>query len=330
MKIFTFLAVLFGTASLHAVAAAPAPIVIKFSHVVAPETAKGQAAEMFKKLAEQLTRGRVRVELYPNSSLYKDADEMAALLKGDVQMLAPSLAKFSGLGVPEFEVFDVPYLFPDRGALYRVIDGKIGRDLLKRLEPKGVVGLAYWDNGFKQMSSNKPLYTPADLKGLTMRVQNSQVIAAQMRTIGTTPKALNLADTLQGIKSGAVNGTENSPSNLYSQKIHLVQENLTVSNHGYLGYAVIANKKFWDSLPNDIRNSLNNALAESTAYEKSYAKYDNDRALQAIGQTGKTEVYVLSSDEEGVWQRAMASVPKQVEARIGKTLLEQVTAEAQR
>lgn len=310
--------------SLQALAAGPEPIVIKFSHVVAPETAKGQAAAMFKKLAEQLTKGRVRVEVYPNSTLYKDSDEMAALQKGDVQMLAPSLAKFSGLGVKEFEVFDLPFIFPTKTALYRVTDGPIGKDLLKKLEPQGIVGLAYWDNGFKNMSANKALLTPADFKGLKLRIQGSEVIAAQMRALGATPKVMNLADTYAALKSGAVDGTENPSTNMLSQKMNQVQTHLTVSKHGYLGYAVIVNKKFWDGLPADIRASLTSALAESTDFEKSYAQLDNDRALQAIEKTGKTEVYVLSTDEQAQWRRAMQPVQQQMAGRIGQGLVDAI------
>ena len=310
--------------SLQALAAGPEPIVIKFSHVVAPETAKGQAAAMFKKLAEQLTKGRVRVEVYPNSTLYKDSDEMAALQKGDVQMLAPSLAKFSGLGVKEFEVFDLPFIFPTKTALYRVTDGPIGKDLLKKLEPQGIVGLAYWDNGFKNMSANKALLAPADFKGLKLRIQGSEVIAAQMRALGATPKVMNLADTYAALKSGAVDGTENPSTNMLSQKMNQVQTHLTVSKHGYLGYAVIVNKKFWDGLPADIRVSLTSALAESTDFEKSYAQLDNDRALQAIEKTGKTEVYVLSTDEQAQWRRAMQPVQQQMAGRIGQGLVDAI------
>ena len=328
MKVKLCVAVLCAVLGLQARAAAPEPIVIKFSHVVAPETAKGQAAAMFKKLAEQLTKGRVRVDVFPNSTLYKDSDEMAALQKGEVQMLAPSLAKFSGLGVKEFEVFDVPYIFPTKTTLYHVMDGPIGKDLLKKLEPQGIVGLAYWDNGFKNMSANKALLTPADFKGLTMRIQGSDVIAAQMRALGATPKVLNLGDTYAALKSGAVNGTENPPTNMLSQKMNQVQSHLTVSKHGYLGYAVIVNKKFWDGLPADIRASLTAALAEATDFEKAYAQLDNDRALQAIQKTGKTDVYVLSTEEQGAWRRALQPVQQQMAGRIGQGLIDAINKTA--
>jgi len=166
------------SASAFALAASGAiaadPIVIKFSHVVAPDTPKGKGADKFKELAEKYTNGAVKVEVYPNSQLYKDKEELEALQLGAVQMLAPSLAKFGPLGLKEFEVFDLPYIFPDYDALHKVTYGPIGKELLDKLGEKGIQGLAFWDNGFKIMSANSPLRTPEDFLGLKMRIQSSK------------------------------------------------------------------------------------------------------------------------------------------------------------
>src|SRR5471030_692632 len=216
---------------------AEAPIVIKFSHVVAADTPKGRAAERFKLLAEKATGGRVRVEVYPNSQLYKDKEELEALQLGAVQMLAPSLAKFGPLGVKEFEAFDLPYIFPTKAALYNVTEGEIGKGLLKKLEPKGITGLAYWDSGFKVMSANKPLHNVADFKGLKMRIQSSKVLDAQMRALGAIPQVMAFSELYQALQSGVVDGTEGVPSNFYTQKIYEVQKDITISNHGHLAYA---------------------------------------------------------------------------------------------
>lgn len=300
---------------------AQAPIVIKFSHVVATDTPKGQAAERFKLLAEKATAGRVKVEVYPNSQLYKDKEELEALQLGAVQMLAPSLAKFGPLGVKEFEVFDLPYLFADKEALHRVTEGPVGKGLLQKLDGKGIVGLAYWDNGFKVMSANKPLRSPADFKGVKMRVQASKVLDAQMRALGANPQVLAFSEVYQALSSGVVDGTENPPSNMYTQKMHEVQKHVTVSNHGYLGYAVIVNKRFWDGLPADIRASLTKAMAEATTYEKAIAQRDNDLALEAIRKTGKTAIHVQTPAERAAWRAAMLPVHKTMESRVGKELI---------
>ncbi len=303
------------------------PIVIKFSHVTTPDTPKGRAALRFKEVAERRTNGRVVVEVYPNSILYKDKDEIEALVNGSVQILAPSLAKFSPLGITEFEVFDLPYIFPSKSMLRRVTDGDVGKELLKKLEPKGIIGLAYWDNGFKVMSANKPLKKPADFKGLKMRIQTSKVLDAEMRTLGATPVPMAFSEVYDALKSGAVDGTENPPSNLYSKKMHEVQTHVTVSNHGYLGYAVIANKKFWDSLAPDIRIQLKLAMIDATRYANLYAERENADALDAVRKSGKSEVYELSADEREVWRKALMPVHKEMESRVGKELIQAIYKE---
>ena len=315
-----------ATAGIHAYA--QAPIVIKFSHVVATDTPKGQAAERFKQLAEKATNGKVKVELYPNSQLYKDKEELEALQLGAVQMLAPSLAKFGPLGVKEFEAFDLPYIFPTKTALYNVTEGEIGKSLLKKLEPKGITGLAYWDNGFKVMSANKPLHNPADFKGLKMRIQSSKVLDAQMRALGANPQVLAFSEVYQALQTGVVDGTENPPSNMYTQKMHEVQKHVTISNHGYLGYAVIVNKKFWDGLPPDIRGQLEKAMREATTFEKAIAQRDNDQALEAIKKAGKTQIYTLTVQEQAEWRKALVPVQKTMEARIGKDLISAINKES--
>ncbi len=304
---------------------AQAPIVIKFSHVVATDTPKGQAAERFKVLAEKATNGRVKVEVYPNSQLYKDKEELEALQLGAVQMLAPSLAKFGPLGAKEFEVFDLPYIFPTKQALYNVTEGPIGKSLLAKLEPKGITGLAFWDNGFKIMSSNKPMHMPADFKGMKMRIQSSKVLEAQMRALGANPQVLAFSEVYQALQTGVVDGTENPPSNMYTQKMHEVQKHVTMSNHGYLGYAVIVNKKFWDGLPADIRTQLEKAMADATTFEKAIAQRDNDMAMDAIKKAGKTTIYNLTPAEQTAWRNALLPVHKEMEGRIGKELISSIS-----
>ena len=316
------------SAGVYAQAQAQAPIVIKFSHVVATDTPKGQAAERFKLLAEKATNGKVKIEVYPNSQLYKDKEELEALQLGAMQMLAPSLAKFGPLGVKEFEAFDLPYIFPNKTALYNVTEGDIGKGLLKKLEPKGITGLAYWDNGFKVMSANKPLHHPADFKGLKMRIQSSKVLDAQMRALGANPQVLAFSEVYQALQTGVVDGTENPPSNMYTQKMNEVQKHVTVSNHGYLGYAVIVNKKFWDGLPPDIRGQLEQAMRDATTFEKAIAQRDNDQALEAIKKTGKTQIYTLTLQEQAEWRKALLPVQKAMEGRIGKELISAINKES--
>lgn len=305
-------------------AASANPIVIKFSHVVEENTPKGLAALEFKRLAEERTRGRVRVEVYPNSTLYRDREEMEALQLGAVQMLAPSLAKFGALGMRDFEVFDIPYIFPNREVLKTVTKGEIGRQLLGQLDNRGILGLAYWDNGFKVMSANSPIKRPGDLQGKRMRIQPSRVLEAQMEALGATPIPMAFSEVYNALDTGLVDGTENPPSNLYSKNMHEVQTHVAVTNHGYLGYAVIVNKKFWNSLPNDIRLTLERCIADATLKNDEEAERLNQEALKAVDAHPNAKVHYLSDAERAEWQTALAPVQKRMEGRISRKLLNDI------
>lgn len=308
-------------------AMAQQPIVIKFSHVVANDTPKGLAAEYFKKKAEEYTKGKVKVEVYANSTLYKDKEEMEALQLGAVQMLAPSLAKFGPLGVKEFEMFDLPYIFDNYDQLHKITEGPIGKSILAKLEPKGIRGLAYWDNGFKSFSANSPIKMPTDLKGKKMRIQSSKVLDAQMRALGALPQVLPFSEVYQALQTGVVDGTENPISNLYTQKMYEVQKHLALTEHGYLGYAVIVNKKFWDGLPPDVREQLDKAMNESTAFANRIAKHQNDQDLEKVKKSGKTAVYNPTAAEREAFKKALLPVHKEMASRIGPELLQSVYAD---
>jgi len=308
-------------------AMAQAPIVIKFSHVVAVNTPKGKGADYFKKLAEERTGGKVKVEVYPNSSLFKDGEEMEALQLGSVQMLAPSVSKFGPLGAREFEMFDLPFLFDSYDDLHKVTDGPVGKALFKKLESKGITGLAYWVNGFKDMSANKPLRKPEDMKGLKMRIQSSKVLESEMRAFGALPQVMAFSEVYQAMQTGVVDGSENPPSNFYTQKMHEVQKYLTLTDHGVIEYAVIVNKKFWDGLPADIRTTLEGAMKDATKFADDIAKKENDDALAAVKASGKTEIITLTPAEKAAWKKVAVAVHKENESRVGKETIDTVYKE---
>ena len=320
------IAAVFVAAAFPFAAGAQAPILIKLSHVVAPDTPKGKGANKFKELAEKYTEGKVKVEVYPNSQLYKDNEEVDALQLGAVQMLAPSLSKFGPLGAREFESFDLPYIFRDKEALRKVTDGPVGKELLGKLESKGILGLAFWDNGFKIMSASQPINRPDDLLGLKMRIQSSKVLEAQMKALGSLPQVLAFSEVYQALQTGVVDGTENPPSNMATQKMYEVQKYATLTRHGYLGYALITNKKFWEGLPGDIRGQLEQAVAEATVYTNDIAQKENDDLLELMKKSGKTEFYELSAAEREAWIEALKPVHKEMESRIGRDLLQKIYA----
>jgi C4-dicarboxylate-binding protein DctP len=307
---------------------AQTPIVIKFSHVAAADTPKGQAAEFFKKRAEELTKGRVKVEVYINSTLYKDKEELEALQLGSVQMLAPVAGKFGPAGVKEFEVFDLPYMFPDEAGLHRVTRGPIGASLLKKLEARNIVGLSYWDAGFRVLSSNKPIRTPGEAKGQKIRINSSKVNQAIMRSVGALPQSMAFSEVYTALQTGVVDGADGNMPNLYTQKQYEVQKYVTMTNHTYSGYVVIANKPFWDGLPADIRASLETAVKEATEFNDKVAEEDNQKAIAAIKASGKTEIHVPTPEEKAMWVKAMSVVQDDMAPRVGKDLVEAIRKEA--
>ncbi|WP_192985736.1 TRAP transporter substrate-binding protein [Pseudomonas sp. EggHat1] len=303
------------------VQAADAPILIKFAHVVADNTPKGQGALLFKQLAEERLPGRVKVEVYPNSSLFGDGKEMEALLLGDVQMLAPSLAKFEQYA-KSVQIFDLPFLFDDMAAVDRFQASPEGRGLLTSMEDKNITGLAYWHNGLKVMSANKPLRDPADARGLKFRVQASAVLEEQFKAVRANPRKMSFAEVYQGLQTGVVNGTENTWSNYYSQKVHEVQKYMTDSDHGLIDYMVITNTTFWKGLPDDVRAELETIMAEVSVEVNKQADDLNRTAKQDIAKAGTTEIIELTPQQRAQWREAMRPVWQKFEKEIGAELIQ--------
>jgi len=305
-------------------AVAQQPIVVKFSHVVSPDAPKGKAAVVFKELAEKYTNGKVKVEVYPNSSLYKDKEELEALQLGSVQILAPSISKFGPLGVKEFDVFDLPFLMSDDARARQMMASPMMADLNKKLEAKGVEPLAYWDNGAHVYTANKLLIRPEDFRGLKMRIQGSRVLDAVARELGAIPQIIAFGELYQTLQTGVADGEDNVPSNIWTQKLYDVQKYLTVSYHGRLTYALVTNKKFWDTLPADVKAPLARAVKESTDFFNDTAEKDNADALEKIKASGKVHVHILTEEEKKAWVAKLMPVHKEMQSRFGKDFIEKI------
>ncbi|HZD90058.1 MAG TPA: DctP family TRAP transporter solute-binding subunit, partial [Pseudolabrys sp.] len=296
------------------------PMVIKFSHVVAEHTPKGQAALKFKEAAERLLPGKVKVEVYPNSQLYGDAKEMEALALGDVQFIATSLSKF-GKYTHKTEVFDLPFMFKDTKALSRFENSKTGQKLLHAMENRNYLGLAYWHNGLSQMSANKPLLLPADAKGQKFRIQQSDIIEATYEQIGANAQKLAFSEVYQALQVGTVNAQENTWSNIYSKKFYEVQKHFTESNGRVIDYMVLVNAKWWKGLPEDIRAGLSKAMAEATELNNANADKLNEDAKKKIMASGVTTIHELTPAQHAAWVKAMHPVWKKFENKIGKDII---------
>jgi C4-dicarboxylate-binding protein DctP len=302
-------------------APAQAQMVIKFSHVVADNTPKGQAAIKFKELAEKKLPGKVTVQVFPSSQLFGDAKELEALLLGDVQLIAPSLSKFDRY-TKKLQVFDLPFLFNDIEAVDRFQSSAQGKGLLESMKNRGLLGLAYWHNGMKELSTDKDqLKRPEDVKGLKFRIQASDVLEAQFRALGANPQKMAFSEVYQALQTGVVNGQENTWSNIYSQKFFEVQKTIAETNHGVIDYMVVTNAKWWDGLPAEVKKGLSEAMAEATAYGNKIANDINEGDRKRIADAGKAKIQKLSKEDVAAWRKAMEPVWKKFEADIGSDLI---------
>jgi C4-dicarboxylate-binding protein DctP len=311
-----------GAIALALTAGAHAQMVIKFSHVVADNTPKGQAAIKFKELAEKKLPGKVTVQVFPSSQLFGDAKELEALLLGDVQFIAPSLSKFDRY-TKKLQLFDLPFLFEDVEAVDHFQSGPQGKALLESMKSRGLLGLAYWHNGMKELSDNKDkLQRPEDVKGLKFRIQASDVLEAQFRQLGANPQKMAFAEVYQALQTGVVDGQENTWSNIYSQKFFEVQKTIAETNHGVIDYMVVTNAKWWDSLPADVKKGLSEAMAEATAYGNKIANDINEGDKKRIAEAGKAKIQKLTKDDIAAWRKAMEPVWKKFEGDIGRDLID--------
>jgi len=296
-------------------------VVLKFSHVVAVDTPKGQAAEYFKKLVEERSKGEIKVEVYPNSSLFNDKDVMTPLMTNAVQMAAPSFSKFTKFA-PQLQLVDLPFLFDDVDHLHKVLTGPVGQAILDKVGTKGLVGLAFWDNGFKQLSANKPILNPEDASGLKFRIMSSKVLEAQFKVVGGNPQVLPFSEVYSALQQGVVDAAENPLSNFYTKKFYEVQSDLTLSNHGYLGYLVVTNKIFWNSLSMDQQKLVKQAMDEATVYGNKLALDMDQTYLTKVKESGKTTVHTLTPEQRKAWKTKMLTIYPEFYDSIGKDLID--------
>ena len=319
-------------AAMVATSSLAADYTLKFSHVVSPNTPKGKAADFFEKRLEELSGGRIDVQVYPSSQLYTDGEVVKALRLDSVQMAAPSFSKFGKI-VPQLALFDLPFIFKDLDHLHRVQDGEVGRKLKGMVTAKGIVALDFWDNGFKQFtSSSKALINPEDAEGQKFRIMSSKVLEEQFKAVGGNPQMMPFSEVYSGLQQGVIDAAENPISNIWTKKFHEVQKYMSISDHGYLGYLVVMSKKFWDSLPKDLQKNVVQAMHEATAKEREYAKQLNDSQFELIKEyaktTGKLEIITLTPEQKEAWRKAVSKIYPEFydKNQIGKELIEKTIA----
>jgi C4-dicarboxylate-binding protein DctP len=282
-------------------------ITIHLSHVVAENTPKGQAATKFAELVEQKTNGKVKVHVYPNASLFNDENEFKALQEGKVEIIIPTFSKMTSY-VPDWQVLDLPYLFHTDDEVHEVLTGPIGEQLLDELKPFNVRGLGFWHNGFKQLTAEHPIHTFEDLQGLRIRTMPSKTLEKQFSLVGATPVPISFSEVFTDLETHAIEAQENTASNIYSKGFYKVQKNMTLTNHGILGYSVLMNEKFWGDLPSKVRKQLMDAMKETTEWQFKQAVLMNDNDLRKLQQEANFEIYTMSDEERQRFQEKLAPV----------------------
>ncbi len=313
-------------AAMLATSGLAADYTMKVSHVVSASTPKGKAADFFEKRVEELTGGKIDVQVFPNSQLYGDGEEIKALVMNNVQVIMPSLSKFTSVA-PQMQLFDLPFIFRDKAHLYNVMDGEVGQTLKSFVDAKKqMIAMDYWDAGFKDFSSStKPLVVPADAEGMKFRIQSSKVLEAQFKAVGGNPQVLPFSEVYSALQQGVVDGTENPLSNFYTKKFHEVQSSLTLSNHGYLGYLVVMNEQFWNKLPKDLQDKVSQAMKEATELERKESAVEDARIMEELTkyskETGKLQIIELTPEQKQQWQKAMSVVYPKFYDVIGEDLI---------
>ncbi|MBY0541510.1 MAG: DctP family TRAP transporter solute-binding subunit [Campylobacterales bacterium] len=314
------------TAAMIATSGMAADYIMKVSHVVSASTPKGKAADFLEKRIEELTGGKIDVQVFPNSQLYGDGEEIKALAMNNVQLIMPSLSKFTSIA-PQMQLFDLPFIFRDKDHLYKVMDGEVGKILKSKVdEKKQMLAMDYWDAGFKDLSSNKkPLILPEDANGMKFRIQSSKVLEAQFKSIGGNPQVLPFSEVYSALQQGVVDGTENPLSNFYTKKFHEVQSSLTRTEHGYLGYLVVMNEQFWNKLPKNLQDNISQAMKEATALEREESAIEDAKIMEELKtyakNTNKLQIINLTPEQKQQWRKAMSAVYPQFYDVIGEDLI---------
>ena len=314
------------TAAMIATSGIAADYIMKVSHVVSASTPKGKAADFLEKRIEELTAGKIDVQVFPNSQLYGDGEEIKALVMDNVQVIMPSLSKFTSIA-PEMQLFDLPFIFRDKSHLYKVMDGEVGQTLKSKIdEKKQMIALDYWDAGFKHLSTNaKPIVLPEDAAGKKYRIQSSKVLEAQFKAIDGNPQVLPFSEVYSALQQGVVDGTENPLSNFYTKKFHEVQSSVTLTSHGYLGYLVVMSEKFWNKLPKDIQANVTQAMKEATELERKESAIEDAKIMEDLRKyakdTNKLEIIELTPEQKQKWEKTMSVVYPKFYDVIGEDLI---------
>jgi C4-dicarboxylate-binding protein DctP len=304
-------------------------VVIKFSHNQQTITPPHKAAEMFKQMVEQRTNGYYEVQIYPAQQLGGIRDQVEGTILGTIEVTQQTPATVS-LFVPKVMVLDFPFLWTDEEAMWKMLDGPLGEELLQSLEAKGLKGVDFWSSGFKNFTSGRKLIrTPDDFKGMKIRVIPSPLLSAQYETWGASPTPVDFKELYTALQQGLVDGQENPPGTIVDVKLHEVQKYMTESRHGFLHYIMMFNKKWFDAQPKANQEILTQAMKEAGRWERKAMRDRDAEATRRIKEAG-VQVTALTPQAREQFRQLSLKVHERFADRVDKAYLRRLYAELER
>lgn len=298
--------------------------VIKIGHDLSEDTPQHKGAELFKKLVEERTGGKYEVQIFPSNQLGTDRETTEFIQTGAVQAALIPSAKISSFA-PSLQLPDLPFFFPSREVCYAFLDSEVGQEILDGLTPKGMLGVSFWESGFKQFTANRDLRTPDDFKGLKFRTMESPIIIEQFKALGANPVPIDFGETYNSLQQGVVDGQENPLVSIVRMRFYEVQDHCVISNHGYLGYVFLFSKRWMDKQPADMREILITAAREVAPFQREETVRREKEFIDTIEKSG-TKVTFLTPGQLEVFAAATRPVHAKFEKTIGKELMDKAYA----
>jgi tripartite ATP-independent transporter DctP family solute receptor len=282
--------------------------------------------QKFKELVEAESKGRFKVDLFANAQLGDDAKMMTSLRAGTLEMTCPSTAPIAGLD-RKWMVFDLPFLFPNEEVADKVLDGPFGQKYLDSLPAHGIIGMAFWENGFRQMTNSKlEIKSPADLKGLKFRTMENPVHLATFKSMGANPTPMPFSEIFSALQEKTIDGQENPSTTNFLQKYYEVQKFSTLSNHFYSPFVFMYSKRLWDTLSKEDQTLILKAAKEAGMYQRKINRETMGEAVAGMEKAGMT-VTRLTPEQHRAFVDATKDIAGQFENDMGADNLKAIREE---
>jgi tripartite ATP-independent transporter DctP family solute receptor len=295
------------------------PRIIRFGYGLNEISNQGRATKVFAEEVEKASGGKMKVRAIGAAALGSDVQMQQALIGGAQEMMVGSTATLVGI-TKEMAIWDTPFLFNNGKEADAVLDGPVGQKVMDKLQEKGLVGLVYWENGFRNLTNNKRAVTKLeDMDGIKLRVMQNNVFIDSFKTLGANAVPLPFSELFTALETKTVDGQENPYNTILSSKFYEVQKYLTVTNHVYSPWIVLVSKKYWDGLSKDEQKVLLDAARKSRDFERQDTRAEADKALADLKGKGM-QVNELSAAEAGRMREKLSAINTSIAANVGESL----------